>query len=197
MSRHTDDEDDKILRDRELRRIPMMLRDDDGVTGAGSRGPRGQQVGDKCTRNGFNGVLRRGPDGLFCDIGRKDALTDGRSTDPLAMNRPGYRMFATDAGRKACYDARATYQRRIANEYKLHDNQTLCNDCDGSGLDTDGDVCPTCGGTGTLTDAAVKVINSQRVQPTSDHAVADNRAKLQQLYADHDRELSEAWRGGK
>lgn len=84
-------------------------------------GPRGQAVGDLCTRNGWPGTTRRGADGeLYCDIGRKDAkprITDGYGNSGLALQRPGFRLSTDGARQKTVADSYRAYERSLVRAY--------------------------------------------------------------------------------
>jgi hypothetical protein len=181
-----------VLKDRCTMRVPTTMRD--AATGS----VRGEAEGDLCTRNGWPGTLRRGADGeLFCDIGRKDAkpqFTDGRTTDPTAMNRPGFRVPVVN-DRRAVHDAYARYQTGLVNAYRVGDGEVQCPQCFGSGEDEDGD-CDACNGTGIM--AASKsggYDNGDTPDPASDSRSLDqHRQTMDRLYRERDAELANAWR---
>jgi hypothetical protein len=185
----------RILKDKGRVRISMAMRDAVvGINGVGSHGARGEVEGDLCTRNGWPGILARGADGeLFCDIGRKDALpqfTDGYNfVDPAAGMKPGWRMPVVQ-DRRAVHDAYAASDAYQRNRYKCSDGDTLCDDCDGDGVDQDGNVCDTCCGTGIMPDSNGNG-NGGDPDPTS-----DSRSVKDQAYSTYDAELSNAWRKG-
>jgi hypothetical protein len=180
-------------------RVPLTMRD--AATGSVC----GEVEGDLCTRNGWPGTLRRGADGeLFCDIGRKDAkpqFTDGRTTDPTALNRPGFRVPVVN-DRRAVHDAYARYQTGLVNAYRVGDGEVQCPKCFGSGEDEDGD-CDACNGTGIM--AASKggkgfgSSNEGGYDNTPDPAsdaltMKDHRQTMDRLYRERDEELANMWR---
>jgi hypothetical protein len=81
-----------------------------GSTGFGSSGQLGARPGQPCTRNGWQGTLKRAADGsLVCNIGRRDALPQFRDGgDPTSGNKPGWRIPAVN-DRQTVRDA---YQSR-------------------------------------------------------------------------------------
>jgi hypothetical protein len=83
----------------------------------------------------------------------KPQFTDGRTTDPTALNRPGYRIPAVN-DRRAVHDAYAKYQDELVNAYR----------------------------------APVPVSEAQ------DHRATVDSKTIDQLYAERDAELADAWR---
>jgi hypothetical protein len=99
---------------------------------------------DGVLRNSYRMVVPT----MFRDSTRGARITDGRTSDPLALHRPGFRVAASDS-RLACRDARAEYQTRLINAYKIGDG-VQCSECFGSGESVDGEDCPFCDGTGVM-----------------------------------------------
>lgn len=205
-----------VLRDGRTLRVPTMMRDADPwretdprgrsfeATGFGSKGERGQSAGDMCTINGRDGRLRMVNGNLTCvPLRSQDArITDGRTMDPLALQRPGFRIPVVNALR-AVRDAYATYETALTNAYRVNDGEKQCPDCDGEGRDDDGNVCDLCGGDGVVPSdyeddrGAPKNFgsgNEPRDSRPLNQVMQDHRRRMDKLYADSDRELSEAWR---
>jgi RecJ-like exonuclease len=91
-------------------------------------------------------------------------------------------------------DALQRYETQLVNMYKVRDGQTQCPDCDGSGVDQeDGGDCPSCDGKGTINNADRANDAVTHTQPQH-HGTIDHRQLMDRLYAEHDAELSNAWR---
>jgi len=215
-TRHDDAFDERgLLKDGRRVRISMTMRDaalSKYTTGSDPRGPRGQQPGDLCTRNGAAGRLRMVNGELQCvPLKSQDArsvIVDGRTDNPLAGNRPGFRLLSV-ADRRAVRDAYQNYERGLCNAYKVRDGERLCSDCAGSGYDDDGSVCPTCDGSGVIDDdntedrgtrrsrfGSTNGNHSERVdnQTVRDQQTRDHRASMERLIAQRDAEDADAWR---
>jgi len=157
----------RILRDGHRLRISMEMRD---------AALSGRREGDACTvRNpeypldqGSPGHIRNG----ICVPDRprsSDSITDGRTTDPLAGCRPGFRVpVAND--RQATRDAYAAYERQLTNAYRVRDNE---HDDE----------------SGTHHEGLPRRADSVTVQ--------QHRHAMDRLYAERDAELQNAWRTGK
>jgi hypothetical protein len=137
-SRHfsSNDASDVLARDRHRRDLAQAYRDYDLAaenswrnppTGAGSSGPIGQREGDQCTKNGFAGVLRRGPDGFYCDIGNNefdpDDLEDTEESAEAAVNNTSTHIKSTQQrmrgdAKRAAYDA---YDAQLRDAWKRQD----------------------------------------------------------------------------
>jgi hypothetical protein len=108
----------RVLKDKGRVRISMSMRD--AVVGTGSHGPRGEADGDLCTIDGREGRLRNVNGELQCvPLKSQDAkpqFTDGRTTDPTALNRPGYRIPIVQ-DRRAVHDAYEAYETDLTNAY--------------------------------------------------------------------------------
>jgi hypothetical protein len=171
-----------MLRDGKSFRVPMRVRD--ALAGTGSRGPRGEVVGDQCDINGVEGRV---------PLKSSDALpqfTDGHTTDQLAMHRPGFRV-PTVQDRRAVTDAYRRVELGQAKAYRLGDS-TQCSECFGSGEDENGEDCDACEGSGIMPDG-----DDDTSDPASDRRTVDakdHRANMDRLYRQHDVELSNAWR---
>jgi RecJ-like exonuclease len=71
-------------------------------------------------------------------------------------------------------------------------DEISCPTCDGSGEIAGGATCPACGGEGV-----VPAIRATRNDKRSITQIArDHKAHMDQIYQDHARSLSEAWRKG-
>ena len=157
-----------------------------------------------------NGVLR---DGVSMHVAARfrdsemtgDAraqFTDG-SNDPTQANRPGWRLRIGDQ-RQAQHDAYAAYERDLTNRWRGGDNtQQVCPECDGSKFQSNGNTCETCGDLGYLgsTNAIVEQQDAGVISKVPsfdtrslDEIMRSHRERMTQLYDQHDRELSEAWR---
>jgi hypothetical protein len=231
-TRDFEDDDDKILQDGHVLRVPMTQRDslsplqravaDNAVrdnnritdeayargrsfesTGFGSHGPRGQQAGDVCmTNDKREGRLRMVKGQLVCVAVKQDAkpvITDGRTTDPMALHHPGFRVPVVNDRHEVhrAYAADAAYLR---NRYKCGDGERLCEDCNGEGYDEDGNVCSTCNGDGVMPEAKdqrkSRVGSNNMPDPASDSRTLDqHRQVMDQAYQSYDNDLENAWRG--
>jgi hypothetical protein len=174
-----DDEDDRILKDGERLRVSMTMRD--------SLSPLQRSVADSTNNR----------------------ITDGRTTDPLALHRPGFRVPIVN-DRKAVRDAYQHYETSLVNRYRVGDG-VQCPTCFGSGEDEDGGDCDACEGSGVMPDQDSRTGKGgkgfgstneggyDKPDPASDsRTVMDqHRQRMNQLYADHDNELANAWRGQK
>lgn len=183
-------------------RMRVMVRDaDTGSTGQGSRGQLGVRLGSPCSKDGWPGTWVMGSDGEpVCDITTKDSAVgfhDG-SGDPWSASRPGFRVRTTD-NRKPVHDALLTYDLELTNRWKCKDGQSVCSSCSGSGLGDDGEACDACGGSG-VQDDGYETTPSEAVENTAADSrplaqrMQDHRRTMDQLYAQRDAELSEAWR---
>lgn len=109
----------RVLKDKGRVRISMTMRD--AVVGTGSHGPRGEAVGDLCTINGTEGRLRKVNGDMVCvplrSSDAKAQFTDGRTTDPTALNRPGFRVPVVN-DRRAVNDAYTAYETSLTNAYR-------------------------------------------------------------------------------
>lgn len=202
MNRIKSDDDDRILKDGERLRVSMTMRD--ALRGTGSRGPRGQAPGDICTVNGSEGRLRNVKGDLVCvPLKSQDAkpqFTDGRTTDALALHRPGYRIPVVQ-DRRAVHDAYRRVELGQSKAYRIGDS-SQCAECFGSGEDEDGEACSACNGTGIMPNAKTQTPGLRGSaapipDPASDSLTTldQHRQNMDRLYAEHDAELSNAWRG--
>jgi hypothetical protein len=117
----------------------------------------------------------------------KPQFTDGHSiVDPAAGLKPGWRM-PTVQDRTQVHDAYAKADRQMRNRYKCGDGEQLCDGCGGDGVDQDGNACDACHGKGVTSDKLLP-------DPASDHRPLDHQANMDQLYREHDAQLSNAWR---
>jgi hypothetical protein len=121
-------------------------------------------------------------------------ITDGRSDDPMALHRPGFRIPVVN-DRREVVDAYQHYETSLVNAYRVSDGEAQCPDCDGSGEDDDGEICATCHGRGTM---------SARERSTGEgfgnegHRSEDSRSVTRdQAYKDYDLALSSAWKNGR
>ena len=129
-----------------------------------------------------NGILKNGCTMRVPTTMRDAALiTDGHGDGGLSLRRPGYRIATNDDRRQAVADAYAKADKRASQQWKCHDKETLCDDCDGEGYDEDGTVCDTCGGSGVVENEGQS--SDRRTVTTKDQA-----------YQDYDRDLANAWR---
>lgn len=129
------------------------------------------------------------------------AFTDGRTTDPTALNRPGFRV-PTVLDRTKVRDAYAADEAYLRNRYKCGDGEQLCDDCGGEGYDQDGTACDTCRSRGVLpgqdgyhTDADAKTYNDLTIKDqTIQDRIRDHRQNMARLHSQLDTELQNAWR---
>jgi hypothetical protein len=123
-------------------------------------------------------------------------ITDGHSTEPFALSRPGYRIPIVH-DRRATRDAYAKYQTGLVNAYRLHDGETQCPDCDGDGEDDDGETCATCHGRGAVS-ARERSTGEGFGSGNDGHRSEDSRSVTRdQAYRDYDQALSSAWQNGR
>jgi hypothetical protein len=149
-------------------------------TGQGERGQRGAKSGDLCMIDGNPGRLDAD---LVCVPDRKAAdsaqFTDGRTDDPTALNRPGFRVPVVN-DRRAVHDAYAQYQTKLVNAYKLKDDESICPNCGGEGY-INGKLCQRCDGEGVIDD-------DDRDDPVSD------KRTVQDAYLAYDHDLENSWK---
>jgi hypothetical protein len=150
-----------------------------------------------------NGMLR---DGCTCRVMMRDnamtndsimTFSDG-TDDETAGCRPGWRI-PNMLDRRAQIDAYQHYERELTNRWRCRDGQQLCPDCLGSGLGEDNEACGGCGGSGTVDDGYERSPNEAVANTAADsrplaQRMQDHRRTMDQLYAQRDAELSEAWR---
>jgi hypothetical protein len=150
-----------------------------------------------------NGALRNGfsmriPTTLR-DSAAKPLITDGRTNDPTALHRPGFRIPVVNDRRKVV-DAYAKYETGLVtayrvNAYRVGDEEAQCPDCDGSGEDEDGDTCETCNGSGTV---SASERSTGKGFGNEGHRSEDSRSVTRdQAYKDYDQALSSAWKNGR
>jgi hypothetical protein len=98
-------------------------------------------------------------------------ITDG-SNNPFALNKPGFRMRAGDTRRNVAV-AYKDYDVALVNAYRCGDHER--------------DSSENFGSAGS---------NRERLprHGADNKMVKDHRARMNELYADHDRELANAWR---
>ena len=121
--------------------------------------------GTACTINGRPGRLTKAGEGLVCEPTTKDARTSDQGT-------------------------------------------MTCPDCGGNGIQA-GHACPRCGGTGEVdtdndeeeyedrrqVDSGKGITAGSGGHMTLDQMRASHQQNMDRIYADHERELREAWRG--
>jgi hypothetical protein len=195
----------QILRDRGRVRVSMQMRDA-AMAKSGTGSVRGEVAGDLCTINGSEGRLRMVNGALQCvPLKSQDArpqFTDGRTTDPTALNRPGFRVPVVNDRRAVhdAYDADAAYLR---NRYKCGDGERLCEDCGGEGK-IDGERCDTCNGNGVMPEVEDEREEGKslfgsgnghgRSDDSDSRTLDQHRQMMDQLYRERDAELSQMWR---
>jgi hypothetical protein len=149
---------------------------------------------DAFDRNGVlrDGVYMRVPLTMRDAMRARDAkpqFTDGRTTDPLALQRPGYRIPIVN-DRRVVRDAYEHYETSLVNRYRVGDG-VQCAQCYGSGEDEDGEDCSMCSGSGVMPGGN----GDDLPDPASDNRTIDqHKQTMDQLYRQRDEELSNAWR---
>jgi hypothetical protein len=139
-------------------------------------------------------------------------ITDGRTSDPLALHRPGFRVPVVN-DRRATRDAYQQYETGLANRYKVGDGEVQCPHCFGSG-EINGEDCDDCDGTGLMAEpdagstsrgsggssyGSGNGFGSSDPDPASDHRTVDarlRRAAVDQAYQSYDADLAQAYRRG-
>ena len=142
-----------------------------------------------------NGCTVRVPSTLRDSQQAKPQITDGRTDDPMALHRPGFRVPVVN-DRRAVRDAYAKYETRLVNAYRVGDGKT-CPDCGGYGEDDDGEPCATCHGRGTVSASergTGKGFGNGNEGQRSDGSRSVTR---DQAYRDYDQALSSAWQNGR
>jgi hypothetical protein len=148
-----------------------------------------------------NGVLKDGKS-LRVPLTMRDSaargnnrITDGRTDDPTALNRPGFRVPVVN-DRRSVNGAYAKYETGLVNAYRVGDGKT-CPDCGGDGEDDDGKPCAKCHGRGAVSASergTGKVLGSGN----EGHRSEDSRSVTRdQAYRDYDLALSSAWKNGR
>ena len=140
---------------------------------------------------------------------RDSEMTDTRAlfhdgTPSGGGNRPGWRirLHGDTINAGSLTDAYAAYETRLTNAYRLKDDQVCCPQCDGSGFAQNGNECTRCLGKGYLgNDDAIQQQDAGTIRQVPsfdtrslDEIMRSHRERMTQLYDQHDRELSEAWR---
>ena len=140
-------------------------------------------------------------------------ITDGRTNDPTALNRPGYRIPVVN-DRRATRDAYASYETGLVNAYRCGDGEVQCPTCYGEGVDADGKDCDDCNGTGLMPEpdagSPSKGSGGSRYgsgngfgsgddpDMASDHRALDaatrQRQAVDQAYQSYDADLAQAYR---
>jgi len=167
-----------------------------------------------------HGVLRSGFS-IRTAMTARDAATrhaepqfsDGsRMLDLSAGNRPGFRIPTVndrrpmDDRRAVVRDAYAKADKQASHQWKCHDNEAVCDDCDGDGYDENGVKCLTCNGEGVIPERDSRSKGSgggfgcgnegggydsrNRVVSLDQH-----RQTMDRLYRARDAADSNAWRG--
>jgi hypothetical protein len=142
-------------------------------------------------------------------------VTDANGGSGLALRRPGFRFVLDDAaGAQAKEVAYRRADAEMVNAWRNPPtnvtNTRVCPECDGSGLDKNGqDDCSLCGGAGVIdadyeSGAQEVARNAETYHESLARRRSDNRsvnqilqdhqANMARIYAHHDRKLSEAWR---
>jgi hypothetical protein len=134
-----------VLRDGFTMRVPLTMRD--------SLSPLQRSVADSTARD-------------------NNRITDGRSDDPTALNRPGFRIRTNDIRQKVM-DAYQDYEDALVNAYR----------CDDEERDGSEDFC----GASTSRESLPR-------HRADSEMMQDHQTRMNKLYADRDRELSEMWR---
>jgi hypothetical protein len=151
-------------------------------------------------------MTARDSDELQRGVARHSArVTDAQGNSGLALRRPGFRFLLDDAA--GAHVKAAAYQRADAEMVNAWRNpptnaasSSVCPECDGSGVDENGeDYCPACGGTGALDAGSESNTDEAASRGGSDsrsvnQIVRDHQANMARIYDDHDRKLSETWR---
>jgi hypothetical protein len=144
-----------------------------------------------------NGVLRSGfslrvPTMMRDSV--RPLITDGRTDDPMALHRPGFRIPVIN-DRRAVRDAYARYEADLIRAHRLVDKRT-CLDCD-NGVDDDGNQCETCNGSGTVS-ASERGTGEGFGSGNEGYRSEDSRSVTrEQAYRDYDQALSSAWQNGR
>jgi hypothetical protein len=192
------DDDDRILKDGERLRVPLTMMDSmDPIQKAVAR-----SVHVTDAQGGTAGLHRPG-----FRLPVHDAGADERE---LAYDQ--YRRALCDAYK----NPNPSFGEQCVRDRADAAAERICPDCDGSGRDADGGEsdCPTCWGTGVVEASYEESAetaernasthheglrrNRRRVDSRSvQQAMQDHAARMEELYAARDRELAQAWRGGK
>jgi hypothetical protein len=143
-------------------------------------------------RNGFTlRVSTMMRDAALPGTRQDNRITDGRTTDPMALHRPGFRIPVVN-DRRAVRDAYAKYETALVNAYRIGDGKT-CPDCGGDG--EDGEICATCHGRGTV---SARERSTGKGFGNEGHRSEDSRSVTRdQAYKDYDLALSSAWQKGR
>jgi hypothetical protein len=203
---------DGSLRDTFRMRVPTTFRDVMQGRDASRRKPdkTGQAPGDICTIDGREGRLVTVSGQLQCvALQSSDSLvTDGHGNSGLNLQRPGFRLSTGDSRQQQVVDAAYTnYERQLCNRYKLHDGEQLCGRCGGEGF-LNGEECSRCQGSGVVDEDDFDTDDTKGKSlfgsgnghgrsddgRSTDQTMRDHQQNMARLYADHDRELAEAWR---
>jgi hypothetical protein len=138
-------------------------------------------------------------------------VVDSRAPDnPFAMSRPGFRTLDCDFGGSAKRTAYADYERRICDAWKNEPTPTGEGERGVIGQ-REGDLCTINGRAGHLRmmNGALQCVADhsdmqtveewdERTCPDANHTVdeiaAAHRRRMDRIYADHARWLSEQWK---
>lgn len=109
---------------------------------------------------------------IAASTARDAKFTDGRTNDPTALNRPGWRIRVGD-NRQAIKDALAEYQSELVNRWRKPKQETSHD---------------------ALTEHESYEAPHRADARTLDQMVRDHRVNMQQLHAMYDAEISQMWR---
>jgi len=169
----------RVLKDKGRFRVSLIMRD--------TLSPLQRSVADETAR-----------DNNRITDGSKPVMTDGHSTDPLALQRPGWRIPVVN-DRRVVTDTYRRVELGQTKAYRLGDSMQ-CSECFGSGEGPDGEDCDACNGTGIMPERSKggKGFGSTNEggydtpDPASDSRT--HRQTLDKLYRERDEELSNMWR---
>jgi hypothetical protein len=190
--RRTHDDDDEIVQDGQVLRVPLTMMDSmDPVQKAVARS--GVRVTDGSGKGGLN--LHR--PGFRLDARKTTTVRDprGRLKETWETEEEEEDGIS-DAALRARDAAYRDYENQLLNAYKgKHDaasvEESVCPDCSGSG-EINGQPCRRCEGTGEI---------DEDEPDTSDHRsigqrMRDHQTRMDKLYEGYDQQICDAWRKG-
>src|SRR5262245_45129286 len=197
---HDDEDRDRILKDGERLRVPLTLMDSVqraiAIAGGSLRVTDGQ--------GGTRGLHRPG---FRLDARKTTTVRDPRGRLKETWETEEEEENGTSDAMRARDQAYADYDVALINAYKTGgsaapeegDDQRVCPECEGTGLDQYGEECEGCSGTGYEQSAEEVADNATTTTRRLDsrQISRDHQQRMARLYSAYDSAIREAWQGDK